>query len=171
MKLMKIPLQILNRLNELIARVETWLLVLIVMFVVSGAFIQVFLRNFFNFAIEGGDIFLRHLVLWIGFIGASLATKEEKHITIDVLTRLSGPTLKKTARVFTFLFAIIISLLLARAGWIFVVSEHKYEVLLFGSMKAWYLELIIPVGFLLIGCRFFVNLLNLLFQSEEVKST
>ena len=51
------------------------------------AFLQIFLRNVFTTGLAWGDLVLRNLVLWIGFIGATLATREGKHINIDILSR------------------------------------------------------------------------------------
>ena len=76
-----------QRLNAFVAKIESWILVAIVLLMVTMSFLQIILRAF-SIGILWGDIFLRHLVLWVGFIGASLATREEKHINIDVLSRL-----------------------------------------------------------------------------------
>ncbi|MBN2382872.1 TRAP transporter small permease [bacterium] len=164
-------MKLILALDRKLARCETWLLVLIVCFMVVAAFTQVILRNFFNFAITGTDIFLRHLVLWIGFIGASLATHSEKHIVIDVLSRVSGPRLKKVTRIAVLLFAAGITGVLCRAAFVFVRSEYDYGTTLFGSMPAWTLELIIPLGFLMIGLRFLLHTLTTLFPPSESLNT
>ena len=82
------------------------MLVVIVLFMVVLAFLQVLLRNIFDQSFLWGDPLLRHLVLWVGFIGASLATREEKHINIDVLGRALKGRPKLAVRFFTELFAI-----------------------------------------------------------------
>jgi len=86
--------KILQTVDSGLAYVETGLIILILGSMVLLSFLQVLMRNFFDTGILWGDIFLRHLVLWVGFIGASLATREEKHINIDLLTRLI-PLLQK----------------------------------------------------------------------------
>lgn len=155
-------MNVIRRINSGIARFETWILVCIVLFMVCAAFSQVILRNFFNYAIEGADIFLRHLVLWIGFIGASLATRDEKHIAIDLLTRFDIPLLKKITPIISNIFSAAISFILMYASWLFVVSEKEYDTVLFsnslvGDVSAWYLEIIIPIGFAMTGLRFVLN--------------
>ena len=52
------------------------------------AFGQVVLRNFFHTSIEWGDVFLRHLVLWLGFLGAVIATGEGRHLKIEFINKL-----------------------------------------------------------------------------------
>ncbi len=43
---------------------------------------------------EWADSFLRKGTLWLSFLGASLATKQRKHIGIDILPRLAPPRAK-----------------------------------------------------------------------------
>ena len=83
--------KILQKIDRGLYLFENSLLILILSVMVFMAFLQVVLRNLFHSGILWGDIFLRHLVLWVGFIGASLATRSERHINIDILTRLMSP--------------------------------------------------------------------------------
>src|SRR5512139_1600564 len=73
--------------DEGIAKVEQILIVTFLSFMIFVAFFQIVLRNAFSTGLDWGDSFLRYLVLWIGFLGATLATKEEKHINIDIVSR------------------------------------------------------------------------------------
>jgi TRAP-type C4-dicarboxylate transport system permease small subunit len=158
-------------LSRWIEKVENFFLISITLILVFGAFLQVILRNFFNTGIEGAEIMLRHLVLWIGFIGASLATKEEKHINIDLFSRIVSPVHKKIARIITDMVAIFITLVLAKAGWEFVMSEKEFGTVLFRDVPSWPFQIIIPIGFFLISLRFFLNLLTYVVdQKGEMKS-
>ena len=80
-------MKILDTINSWIEKAETVLLVVILSVMILLSFLQVLLRNFFEQGILWGDILIRNLVLWVGFIGASLATRENKHINIDLFTR------------------------------------------------------------------------------------
>jgi TRAP-type C4-dicarboxylate transport system permease small subunit len=86
-------MNVIHRINSWIEKGETALIVFIVIFMVFLAFLQVVLRNVFSQGLLWGDILLRQLVLWIGFIGASLATREEKHINIDLFCKIDHPSL------------------------------------------------------------------------------
>ena len=68
-------MKILNFLNKWIEKTETVLLIVILTVMILLSFLQVLLRNFFDQGLLWGDIFLRNLVLWVGFLGASLATR------------------------------------------------------------------------------------------------
>lgn len=158
----------LKIIDSWIARIETGLLVFISIIMVLGAFLQVILRNFFDTGIDGAEILLRHLVLWIGFIGASLATREEKHINVDLFSRIVSPSHKRIAKIITDLIAVGVTLLLTYASWEFVMSEKEFGTTLFSNVKAWPFEIIIPIGFLMISLRFFFNLCLYLFQKNSL---
>ncbi len=143
-----------QRINTFVAKIESWIVVAIVLLMVTMSFGQVVLRNVFDQGILWGDIFLRHLVLWVGFIGASLATREEKHINIDVLSRFMKGKRKLIANGIVYLFSIYISWLLADASWEFVMEEREYQTVLYGDISAWYFQIIIPIGFYLMSMRF-----------------
>ncbi len=154
-------MNLLRRMNDAVAKVELWLLVFIVLTMVILAFLQVLLRNVFDQGILWGDTFLRHLVLWVGFIGASLATKDEKHINIDILTRFLHVRAKPVVQILTNVFAGIICFVLSKAGLTFVLQEIEFGTILFNDIPAWYFEIIIPAGFALMGIRFFLLALEL----------
>ena len=48
---------------------------------------QIVLRNFFDIGIIWIDPLLRVLVLWTALVGATVASRENKHIRIDLLSR------------------------------------------------------------------------------------
>ena len=147
----------LHRLDNLIAHMEKWILVFIVMAMVSFAFLQVLLRNIFSEGFLGGDIILRHLVLWVGFIGASLATRENKHINIDVFSRFIKGRKKIFVEILVLLFSALVAYLLLKASISFVMMEKEFGSTLFGSVQAWYFQVIIPIGFMLILFRFSIQ--------------
>ena len=62
-----------------------WLIVGFLGVMIVMAFSQVVLRNFFHTSIEWGDVFLRHMVLWIGFLGAVIAAGERRHLKIEFI--------------------------------------------------------------------------------------
>jgi TRAP-type C4-dicarboxylate transport system permease small subunit len=64
----------LEQWNETLGRVEKFLIVVMLSMMILVAFLQIVLRNAFSTGISWGDPLVRYLVLWVGFIGASLAT-------------------------------------------------------------------------------------------------
>src|SRR3989338_2353892 len=87
--------------SDIISRLENFLLVVFVIFMIGLSFTQVVLRNFFSSGFTWADICLRHIVLWVGFMGASLATRDNRHINVDALTNFLPPRFKILAEVLT----------------------------------------------------------------------
>ena len=157
---------LLRTIERSLFRVESILIVVILLFMVVFAFLQVVLRNFWGKGFLWGDIFLRHLVLWVGFLGASIATRDNRHINIDITTRSMPPNLRRIVHVATSLIAAGVSVVLTKAAITFVALERESETILFGNVPTWWLQVIIPVGFALIGFRFVLRALQLIFDPE-----
>ncbi len=160
-------MKIINKINNWIARIEDWILVSLVIFMVLLAFFQVILRNFFDLGIIWGDILLRHMVLWVGFIGASLATKNNKHINIDVFKRLHKGTSQRLINLIINIVAALVSAYLAFAAYRFVLDEKEFESIIFNNIPAWPFQTIIPIGFALMSIRFIISGFNALIRQER----
>jgi TRAP-type C4-dicarboxylate transport system permease small subunit len=154
-------MKLLQAVSRALNILERSLIVLLLAIMVLLAFSQVILRNFFSAGLLWGDPFLRHLVLWIGFLGASLATQQEKHINIDLLTRFASPKIVNIVHIATNLFAGLVCYYLMSAGWTFLQSEMEAHEALFSigetAFAAWWFQTIIPAGFGLMSFRFFIR--------------
>lgn len=161
----------LRSLDRFFYRIEYGLLVAFLGSMVILAFAQVVLRNFFGTGIAWADTIVRHLVLWSGFVGAALATSEERHISIDALTKFLSPRIKHVAQLFTSLFATITCVYLGDAAWTYLKDEQTFGGVLVLGIQTWQALLIIPVGYLLIAFHFLVklveNLLGVLGKQAE----
>jgi TRAP-type C4-dicarboxylate transport system permease small subunit len=76
-----------ERADEIIDRVEHTLVIILLSLMILTAFLQITLRNIFATGLTWADPMVRNLVLWVGFIGAAIATKEGKHINMDVFSQ------------------------------------------------------------------------------------
>jgi C4-dicarboxylate transporter DctQ subunit len=150
--------KIISGIDRSLLRFENFLIILLLSVMVLFAFFQVILRNVLSTGILWADIFLRHLVLWVGFIGASLATRESKHINIDILTRFVPKSKQSYFKIFIDFVSMSVCFVLAKAGYKFLTYEIQAGTTLFNNVPAWIFQLIIPVGFFLIGFRFLLNL-------------
>jgi len=70
----------LRRLDDGLARIEGLFLVATLTCMILLSIAQIILRNFFETSIPHGDVVNRHLVLWICFLGASMAAYRRRHI-------------------------------------------------------------------------------------------
>ncbi|MCH8156968.1 MAG: TRAP transporter small permease [Nitrospinae bacterium] len=150
-------MRFVKQIDDLLARIEAGFITLILSVMILLSFSQVILRNFFHDSILWGDIFLRQMVLWVAFLGASLAARERQHIAIDFLPNVLPPLWKKPIRIFTSLCAAGISIFLARAAWTFVAFEREAESVLFLNLPVWIFQTVLPYSFFLLTIRFLLN--------------
>jgi TRAP-type C4-dicarboxylate transport system permease small subunit len=134
------------------------------------ASLQVILRNFFHTGIEWGDIFIRHMVLFILFFGASLSTKDKRHLYMDIAGKIVPKSWKPITNIFLQCFCIVVSFFLFLAALKFTQDEQSSGEIIFLSVPAWYFIAIMPVGFGLITFRFFINLVEDLFEFSGKKA-
>lgn len=136
--------------------VEVLLIVLLLamMFLVAG---QVVLRNVFSSGIPWADIASKHMVLWVAFLGAMLATRGRQHIAIDALTRLFPKKVRNGIRIVLDLLAAYIAFLLAKAAYAFVIDERAMGTMLFDDFPVWIAQIIIPFGFAMISLEYLIG--------------
>jgi len=149
-----LPVDEMSQIEGLFGRVEKWVLVLLLGFLIGFALLQIILRNFFSTGFVWGDSVLRHSVLWISFLGAARATAENKHIRIDLLPRLFPTNTAGVIAVVVDLFSCIVSLALIYASWSFVSNEKMAGTLAFGQTPLWWLQVIFPFSFTVMAVRF-----------------
>lgn len=136
------------------------------------SFLQVVLRNIFFGGIPWADIFLRHLVLWIAFIGAALTTRYEKHISIDILSRFFNKKLNVFRKILINAVSGTVCCFLTRASWVFIIDEKMAGSELFLSIPTWYFLVVLPFAFTVITFRFYLKAISeaveLLQGSEKI---
>jgi TRAP-type C4-dicarboxylate transport system permease small subunit len=145
--------------DETLGRVEKVLVGAMLSVMILLAFLQILLRNVFSTGISWGDPLVRYLVLWVGFIGASLATKEGKHITIEIFSRWFSGHSSLYLKAISNLVSAFVCGLLTFAGWTFVRNEAQMGTTTFLEIPAWIPQVIIPVTFALITLRFVFSFL------------
>ncbi len=117
--------------------------------------LQIVLRNFLSTGITGGAEIVRHMVLWVAFLGAGLAAREGKHIRIDVVYRMLPQGLKRLAEIVTGIFTTTVCAILLYASCQFVAVDYSSgTVIAFHDMPVWILELVIPLGYLAVTLRY-----------------
>jgi len=151
-----------DRLDAMIDRIEQFFLVLLSGLMILIALLQIVLRNLFDTGLAWGDPLVRNLVLWVGFIAAALATREGKHINMEVFSRWVPPRGKVFIGTLTSLFSSLVCASLTYASLKFIRNEAQMGDLTFLKIPSWIPELILPVTFGLMALRFgFHTLKNL----------
>lgn len=117
------------------------------------ASVQILLRNAFDAGLPWADPLLRILVLWVGLLGAMAASRDERHITVDVVSQVLPPRGLSLARALTSLFTAGVAAVVALHAGRFVATELEAGASGLARLPAWPFELILPVAFGVIALR------------------
>lgn len=156
-----------QRIDEIVGRIEQVFLGVLLATMIVIAFSQIVLRNVFSTGLAWGDGLVRNLVLWCGFIGAAIAAREGKHISVDVVSQWLSPKKKAVAAVVTHAFSLVVCLLLLVAALKFLNNELQMGSILFLGIPAWVSEIIIPITFAVMAFRFLLHFLKALFTTDR----
>jgi len=141
--------------NALLA-IETFLLLFFLFAAIFLACSQIFLRNFFDSGIIWADSALRVMVLWIGMIGAMFASRNKKHIRIDVLSHYLPVNLRNNIWRVTELLTAAVCGIVVFYSIEFIQYEYEDGQIAFANIPVWLCETIIPVAFSIMALRYFV---------------
>lgn len=147
----------LSRLLSIIEKTEKALLTLLVLGMIALATLQILLRNIFSGGFAETEPLLRLMVLWLGLLGAITASRNNKHIAIDVLTRYLRPRSATLSRALSALVVVIITGILAWYSGKFVWLEYEAGSRGLAGMPAWVTQIILPVAFSLMALRYLIN--------------
>ncbi|MBT3175498.1 MAG: TRAP transporter small permease [Desulfobacula sp.] len=139
---------------KLLQTIEDGILIGLLLLMIFVAVLQIFLRNLFDSGILWGDPLVRTLVLWIGLIGAMVASRNNHHISIDVISRYLPDNIKKLTDIIISIFTSLVCAVMAYYSLVFVVMEKNDGALSFAAVPAWICESIIPVSFAIISFRY-----------------
>ena len=152
----------LQRAVRYLHNIEDGLLVFILLSMILLAFSQILMRNFLDTGATWLDPLLRVLVLWVGLLGALVATRQHKQIRVDVLSRILPGKLKTINQIITRSFAAFISAIIAWHSIRFLIDEWNIGTKAFASVPAWLVESIIPFGFTVIALRYTLQVIEAL---------
>lgn len=144
-----LPIRILHGL-------ESGLLITVLGVMILVAFAKIVLPRAFGLSMYWADPLLRHLVLWVGLLGAMVAARTKNHIAVDVINHVLPPRLKNLVQALVGLFVAGVCTFMVLAARRFILDEYEYEMMAFDNIPAWVMELIIPLAFAVIGLRYLI---------------
>ncbi|KPK00247.1 MAG: hypothetical protein AMJ60_02230 [Desulfobacterales bacterium SG8_35] len=145
-----------TRIGDILTWTEEAFLCLLLFAMVLLACVQIFLRTFYSSGILWADPLLRYLVVWAGLFGAAMATKQSKHISIDIISHLVPEQLMPLLRVLLNFFSAAVCIILTYAAVRFVRDEALYGGRGILDIPSWELNLVYPAAFAIIAVRFLV---------------
>jgi TRAP-type C4-dicarboxylate transport system permease small subunit len=134
------------------------------------AVFQIILRNLFDSGMTFGDELIRILVLWISLVGAMVASRNNSHINIDLVSRYLPDSVKRLSTVLVGIFTSFICAVTAYFSLNFVLMEKSEGIIAFSGIPAWACESVIPLAFAVISFRYLLLSLATIFNPPAQKA-
>lgn len=116
--------------------------------------LELLLRTFFNAGIPGSSAYVQNLTLWVGFLGAMIASSERHHLNLSMGMVLKNPRLKGLVNVLTTVVSAAVTSGLFWASLQLVRAEMDSPVKIAGWLPIWVVELVLPISLGMITLRF-----------------
>jgi tripartite ATP-independent transporter DctM subunit len=114
---------------------------------------QIAARKFFQAAIPGEAAIVSTLTLWLGMLGAAIAARDGKLLTLATGEFLPKGRLGAMAHIFSGAVGALIATILAAGAVALVNSDRLAGDMLTPQIPVWVADLALPIGFALIALR------------------
>ena len=123
-------LDIVNRFEAWLLRIETVLVVILFPTLVTVTFLQVVFRYVFNHPLPWTEEIAINLFVWVAFIGASIALAKKGHYGLDLLKEKLPPVPRRLAEVAIWCVSVAFLLIVAVYGvGVVLVTSHTMTTL------------------------------------------
>ena len=143
-----------ERMINYVYRAEEAMLVCMLLGMIGLAVTQIVLRGAFKSGIVWADPLIRMLVLWISLAGGMIASRQGRHIQIDIISRHLGKRGRKIAEGIVQMTTAGICSVIAWYGIKFVQMESASGDMAFANVPSWICSVIIPFAFGMIAFRY-----------------
>ncbi|MFN7953038.1 MAG: TRAP transporter large permease subunit [bacterium] len=142
--------------ERVIANAERWSMVAIVFFMTLLPVLEVLGRAIFKSGVPGGLLYTQHLTLWIGFLGALIATGQGRHLALATGELIPPGKFRYASQIYVNTLSGAVAALLSYACARLVQSQMNFTGIaeLPGGIKEWVSQLIMPVAMALVSLRF-----------------
>jgi len=136
----------LVRLEDLIA---SFALLVMVLLPLS----EIVARKAFGRGIPGSGPIVQHLTLWVGFLGAAIASRDGKLLALATGTFIPPGLWRRGADILAAAFGACAATLLAWGGYQMVAAEREVGTQIGAGIPTWIAQAVLPVAFALIAVR------------------
>ncbi|MBT8085149.1 MAG: TRAP transporter small permease [Woeseia sp.] len=164
----------------LLARLERWgtaaentALVILLGAMMVLAVTQIAMRIFFSSGFVWAEELLKLMVLWIALIASIAASRNGRHLRIDLLSHFMPERIARLPQTLADIFAAAICAVLAWQSYRYAQVAYEFEDTLLVDVPAWLVYSILPFAMGLMAYRFTVagiNELRLLFWPSTEES-
>jgi tripartite ATP-independent transporter DctM subunit len=137
-----------------VGEVELWLAGLALAAIALLPVLELMLRNFAGIGIPGMSGYVEHLTLWVGFLGAMIASARQRHLDLATGVIILAPRIVKFAAPVRAAISVAVASGLAWASFQFVRSEMDAPGLIGNWLPVWIAQMILPLAFAAMALRF-----------------
>lgn len=102
------------------------------------------------------------LTIWVGFLGASMATRDHRHLKVEAVQQRLPEGVRRTSSLVAGIFTALFCLLIAYLSWNYVLEQRGDYLRSDGlggvfdglPIPRWVGFLVLPTAYLLMACRF-----------------
>ena len=116
--------------------------------------LELFLRTFFRTGIPGNSSYVQNLTLWVGFLGAVVASRERRHLSLSSGAKFIMPHFRRLANTLAATVSTAVGSALFWASFQFVRAEMAAPGRIAGWLPIWVVESVLPIAFGVITLRF-----------------
>jgi TRAP-type C4-dicarboxylate transport system permease small subunit len=121
------------------------------------SFSQIITRKVFGLSIPHADQILSMSVMYLAFIGAGIATLDERHIAVEILTKFVSEKTKLWFGFFVNIFSFTVSFVLYFSALEYLELQAGTVDFFVGEIKTTTMEWVMIPGFLVIAFSFLLN--------------
>lgn len=152
-------MKFLRSLNYNVYRILKAVVVTLFILLLVFSALQVILRLVFKTGIPNAESLSRYLVLWVSFLGASLAAFKHRHINLDILSKYLKKINPGLVGVIISTAATVILGFLSWAGVVFIINEMPDSQKIF-FVPVWVMETVIPLTFIVMMFIYFQGIFD-----------
>ena len=145
------------KIKEFIKRSENILTIGVFSFLAIFPAVEIITRILGRPGIPASPILVQHMTLWIGFIGAVLATRQNKLLSLTREPLFSPDSVFINFRFIAKNISFVIIVALFWGSISLVMIEYNYPIQISPGVYRWFIQLIMPIGFLLIAFQIFLK--------------
>lgn len=143
---------------KFISNIEEYLCEALLAFFVVLLFVQILLRQFFQYSLPWGEELATYLFVWFAYLGAVVAAKMSAHNRVSFHFRFFPPIVKKVSETLADLLWVAFNLYFAWLSYDFVFNRMnlfwKSQTI---GLPMKYFYMILPIAFVLMSVRILWN--------------
>ena len=143
--------------NNYLNRAIDWLCLFLFLILISFPIFQILGRYISFFSIPASQEIVQHMTLWIGFIGAVIAARSNKLLSVVREPVFDSSTKVKWPKFFVHVFSLSVVFVLSISYLKMIQIGFQYPDYIAPYIPTWFAQAIIPIGLILIWYQMIIT--------------